>query len=327
MPIQKPHARPIIIAEQRHGLPYSKGLMASSMMAAGLPPGQAYHAATLVEDRIREQGRSTVSIVELKELAASVLTEVFGAGYAEKYRAWENIAKLDKPLLVLLGGTTGVGKSTVATALAGRLGITRIVSTDAIREVMRSIFSEELAPLLYESSFTAWRRLRVPLPKRADPVVVGFREQTQAVLVGINAIVNRAIHEGVDMIVEGVHLVPGELPVAAWLDRAFVTQAIVHVEDEHLHRSHFYIRELETNGYRPFARYRANFDAIRKIGEHLVEQAVEHAVPVINSRQLDATIKQALDQVVSAVMSEGAPLDASGPDGASGGEQGVRLLD
>jgi len=36
---------------------------------------------------------------------------------------------------VLIGGTTGTGKSTVASEVAHRLGITRVTSTDFIREV------------------------------------------------------------------------------------------------------------------------------------------------------------------------------------------------
>lgn len=299
---KKPHARPIIITEQKHGLPYSKGLMASSIMATGLAPAQAYHAATLVEDRLREQGRLSVSLADLRALASEILGDVYGPSYSDKYGQWLSIQRLDKPLVVLVGGTTGVGKSTVATALAVRLAITRIVSTDAIREVMRSIFSEELAPLLYESSFTAWRRLRVPLPKTAEPVIVGFREQTESVLVGVNAILRRAVQEGVSMIVEGVHIVPGELELAKLSERAFIVPMILHVEDESLHRSHFYIREFESNGYRPFERYRANFAAIRQIGDHVVEQAEHHGVPLIMSQQLDATVKQALQTVMNTVM-------------------------
>ena len=41
------------------------------------------------------------------------------------------------PRLLVIAGATGVGKSTASVGLASRAGFTRIVSTDAIREVMR----------------------------------------------------------------------------------------------------------------------------------------------------------------------------------------------
>ena len=102
-----------------------------------------------------------------------------------------------------------MGKSTIATEVAHRLGITRIVSTDSIREVMRGIFSKDLMPAIYESSFNAWRGLRVPVPHGANPVIVGFREQTAVVTTGIKSLIERAVVEGVSLVIEGVHLVPG----------------------------------------------------------------------------------------------------------------------
>jgi 2-phosphoglycerate kinase len=296
------HIRPIIISEQKHGLPYSKGLMASSMMATGLSPAKAYEAATMIEDRLREQDRLDVSLADLQKLAHEVLVDTAGEELAERYERWQAAAaNVNRPLIVLIGGTTGVGKSTVATGLAHRLGITRIVSTDSIREVMRSIFSEELMPLLYESSFTAFKQLRVPLPKSAEPVIVGFREQTEIVMTGVAAIMRRAADEGLHMIVEGVHLVPGRIPME-FDKRAVIVPMIIDVADEHAHRSHFYLREFETEGYRPFQRYRANFEAIRQIGAHLVCEAERESVPVLDSRQLDSTIKAALEQVMRAAM-------------------------
>ena len=38
----------------------------------------------------------------------------------------EALSRLELPLLVLVGGATGTGKSTVATEVAHRLGITRV---------------------------------------------------------------------------------------------------------------------------------------------------------------------------------------------------------
>src|SRR5919201_4933654 len=119
------------------------------------------------------------------------------------------VSDLEVPLVLLLGGATGVGKSTIATMLANRLGITRVIPTDAVREVMRAMFSEELFPTLHTSSFDAARLVRHPLPRSADPVIIGFREQASAVAVGVEALIARAVEEGTDLIVEGAHVVPG----------------------------------------------------------------------------------------------------------------------
>ncbi|HAW60469.1 MAG TPA: 2-phosphoglycerate kinase [Actinobacteria bacterium] len=290
----------IVIRDERHGLPYSKGIMASSIMATGIPPKRAYRMSELVEERLKESNRFSVSTNELRDVVVGVLREHVGEEHVQRYVRWQSLGKLEKPLIILIGGTTGVGKSTIATEIAHRLGITRVVSTDALREVMRAIFSKELMPTLYDSSFSAWRGLREPLPAATDPVIVGFREQTIAVAVGMKAVIDRAIREGLNLVVEGVHIVPGFID-SKHFKSAFVVHLIITVEDENLHRSHFYIREMETEGFRPFERYRANFDSIRKIGKYIEDLSREKGIPIISSRNLDTTVAMVLEEILNQV--------------------------
>lgn len=58
------------------------------------------------------------------------------------------------PRLLVIAGATGVGKSTASVGLASRAGFTRLMSTDAIREIMRVSDPEHLDPALHRSSFS-----------------------------------------------------------------------------------------------------------------------------------------------------------------------------
>ena len=292
---------PIIIKDQKHGLPMSKGLLAQSFTATGLGPGRAYAAAQRVQDELRTAGRFEVTLAELQQTAASVLAESAGPETAARYVRLNEISKSDRPLIVLVGGTTGVGKSTIATEVAHRLGITRIVSTDSIREVMRGIFSRDLMPAIYESSFNAWRGLRVPVPHGASPVIVGFREQAAAVATGMKAIIERAVLEGVSMVLEGVHVAPGYIEPSQFTN-ASVVQILIGVDNEEAHRSHFYIREVQTEGTRPFERYRANFENIRLLGRYIEDLAAEHGIPIVYSHHLDQTVAEVLELIVETVI-------------------------
>src|SRR3984893_10326562 len=135
----------IVISDTTHGLPYSKGLMASQVMMAGVPPAQAYRVAEKVEQDLNERGVRQITTAELRNLAASLLAEI-DEHHASTYLQWQAVEELDEPLIILLGGATGVGKSTIATQLAARLGITRIIPTHAIREVMRGLLRDDLLP-------------------------------------------------------------------------------------------------------------------------------------------------------------------------------------
>lgn len=298
-----PGTEPILIKDERHGLPYSKGLMAQSFTAAGLSPARAYVAAQRVQDEMREEGLREIALDELHKRVVRVLSEQAGADFARRYEKLHEIGKLDRALVVLVGGTTGVGKSTIATEIAHRLGITRIVSTDSIREVMRGIFTKDLMPAIYESSFNAWRGLRVPVPHGANPVIVGFREQTAVVATGIKSLIDRSVVEGVSMVIEGVHLVPGYIEPSKFKN-ASVVQLLIGVEGEEAHRSHFYIREIQTDGMRSFEKYRANFGNIRLLGTYIEDLAREHGVPIVYSHHLDRTVAEVLELVVNTVIRE-----------------------
>ena len=293
----------ITISDRAHGLPFSKGLLAQSFMGTGLQPVRAYAIAAAIQEDLRAREETSITSGRLRSIAAERLEREEGVALSERYLRLRMLSKLERPLVVLIGGTTGVGKSTIATEVAHRLGINRISSTDSIREVMRAIFTKDLMPAIYESAFSAWRGLRVPVPQGANPVVVGFREQSAVVNTGVKALIDRAVLEGISMVIEGVHLVPGYLDPRQFHD-VRVVQLVVGVDDEQSHRSHFYIREAQTHGTRPQGRYETNFDHIRVLGRYIEDLAREHGIPVIYSHQLDQTISDVLEYIVTAAIEE-----------------------
>ena len=287
----------IVVSDRDPGLPYSKGLRASELIVSGLSPFRAYQVAEEVEDRLRQRRVASVTREELDELTVDVLSDLAGERYATNFLRWQEVARLDMPLVVLIGGATGVGKSTLATQLAVRLGIVRVVATDSVREVMRALFTSELMPTLYTSSFEADTALREPPPRSLDRVIVGFREQTSAVAVGIHALVERAAVEGTSVIIEGAHAVPGFFDLSPYQGKVLAVPVVLTVEDEDLHRSHFVVRSMDASS-RPLERYQRGFANIRRVQKYIKSQALSHNVPVIPNYSLDQALSAIIDLVV-----------------------------
>lgn len=308
---KKDREKSIRIRDEKHGLPYSKGLMARSITPAGVPEIDAHEVARLIEEHLIERNIDSITGEELQALAMEKLREHVGEEYADRLRRWQTLQKLDKPLIILIGGTTGVGKSTIATEVAHRLGITRTVSTDALREVMRAVIAPELMPTLHVSSFAAWQVLQPPLTLDSDRVITGFKEQTSAINVGARAVLLRAIREGLNMVIEGVHVVPGFIDLGDFFKDAFIVPIVITVDNEEDHRSHFTHREYETEGTRPFKRYLKNFNNIRKIGRYIESQAGSLGIARISSYGLDTTVEKVLDVIMTQVLPKEAQTDAS----------------
>ena len=79
---------------------------------------------------------------------------------------------------------------------------------------------------------------------------------------------------------------------------AFVVQCVVAIEDESLHRSHFWVRDQATDGLRPLEKYLDSLPQIREIQEYLIQRARRHDVPVIVNDSLDGAIGDVLDLVL-----------------------------
>jgi 2-phosphoglycerate kinase len=102
------------------GLPFSKGLMARALMGAGISPDRAYEVALAAEREIADSGRESISLERLEELAQRALGEVDGRSAMRRLRRFQDLYELDLPIILLIGGATGTGKSTVAARVHAR---------------------------------------------------------------------------------------------------------------------------------------------------------------------------------------------------------------
>jgi len=285
-----------IVTGEDGGAPYSKGLMAQTLSATGLAPERAYELARIVERRLDELPEARIDVEGLRTLAEEVIRDEEGQDALKRFHEWQRLEDLDRPLIVTLAGTTGIGKSTLATMLAHRLGITRVIPTDVIRQVLRAFFSHEFMPAVHYSSFEAAKAVELMGADEGDPDLAGFARQAESVSTGVSAIVGRACQEGTPMVLEGVHLVPGTLSDEL-RERCLPVQVVLVVEDERLHRGHFAMRGPE----RPADRYLSRFEQIRKLQDYLVERAQAEGIPVVENVNIDRALAAVMDLILDAV--------------------------
>ncbi|HEY6961305.1 MAG TPA: hypothetical protein VI408_05375 [Gaiellaceae bacterium] len=278
-------------------LPYSKGLMARALTAVGVAPDDAYGLARRIELDLAETGERAVTFERLDVLAAEVLGDEDGARAVTGMRKLGELQQLDVPIIVLIGGSTGTGKSTVAQEVAHRLGINRVASTDFIRQTMRAFFSPEFMPSIHYSSFEAGQSLDEEVT--GDPTIVGFVDQSRHVCVGVEAAMRRALTEGWSMVLEGVHLVPGLLPKR--LEGALVVHVVIEIADEEVHRMHFHVRDIATGGVRAMEKYLDHLDDIRRIQTYVCGRARREGVAVVENANVDRTIDKVMRIVMEAV--------------------------
>ena len=289
---QRRHGDPLPLGDAE--LPYSKGMMARALIAVGVSADRAYNLARRIEVDLAQRRERAIDVVRLDELAREILGDREGERAVERLRRLAELQALDVPLIVLIGGSTGTGKSTVAAEVAHRLGITRVTSTDFIRQTMRAFFSDEFMPAIHTSSFEAGAVADPDVT--GDPVVLGFVEQSRQVCVAVDAALRRALTEGWSMVLEGVHLVPGLVPAS--LDGAILVHVVLQISEEEVHRLHFHVRDSATGGVRPMGKYLERLGDIRRIQSYLTARAERQGVPVVENVNVERTIDEVVGLVI-----------------------------
>ncbi|MBQ6219338.1 MAG: 2-phosphoglycerate kinase [Methanosphaera sp.] len=285
-----------VVGGKKYREPFSKGILSKSIERADIDSEKAYTMASEIEESVKQDGKNIITLVELIEIVKERLKEENPAS-AKKYAIWKEIRRSEDPLIILIGGASGIGTSSISFELANRLGIKNLLSTDMIREVMRKMVSKELCPTLFESSYTAKNALTAPAPPEFDKTLLGFKEHVSTVNVGLTGVIERSIKEGISIVIEGVHIVPG------FIDKELLNTPNVHLfvlalNDEEIHRGRFYSRCRQLWARRPLKRYLKHFSSIRKTHDYIVDVADKQDTPVIDNIDVTTTIDAMIEHII-----------------------------
>ncbi len=301
MKARAPHG--ILVVEEDHAIPFSRGILARSISETGFDIFHAYRIAEKILDRMKKENRKKISPDQLKDMAHREILKIDPRA-AQRYQFWreEEERRRRGETVILVGGSSGVGTTTIAYQVAARLNINNVVSTDVIREIMRMMISEKLNPELHQSTFNAYEKSHLPIPKEYDRVIYGFERQASLVSVGVVAVVNRALKEGHNLVVEGVHLVPGFIDQAI-VDREKTFAFQLVIDEEHEHQQRFSLRSVETDLKRTAEYYLAYFEEIRKTQEYLRERSRQYGFRVIENLDADHTLELIMEEIFSSYTS------------------------
>lgn len=295
--------RPRVIDSEGQESPFSELTYRRCLEASGVEVETATGMARRLLDFLGQRRQRVVHSGVLGRLTHSWLRRSLGPRAAERYLVWVHAVKTGRPIIVLLGGTSGCGKSTVATELANRLEVARTQSTDMLREVMRMLIPQRLLPVLHTSSFDAWRVLPMPessVRGREALVAAGYRAQAELLAVPCEAVVDRAVRERVSVIVEGVHMEP-RFHQRLRVDRGVVVVPVLLA----VLRPKTLRRRFEGRSHgipsRRAERYLKNFDAIWQLQSHLLDEADRLDVTIVSNDVKDQAVLEIMRTVVDAL--------------------------
>jgi len=289
-----------------HLSPFSRGRHRLGLASCGLSGEEAMMASTRIFDDLIARGEPEISSTALRHLTHRHLVNELGGAAAKKYLVWQEFKRSHRPLVIVIGGGVGSGKSTVAAGIAHRLEIVRIQSTDMLREVMRVMIPTRLLPVLHSSSFNAWRELPATEGEGRDQgaaLVAGYLTQADLVSVACEAVIRRALRERVSLILEGVHAHPKLLPDLPEEGDAIVVRLMLGVLKKSVLRGRIKGRGKKEPDRRA-KRYLTHFDDIWNLQAFMLSEADELQVPIVSNEDLDDTVLHVMDIIMEKLTSE-----------------------
>jgi 2-phosphoglycerate kinase len=205
------------------------------------------------------------------------------------------------PIILLIGGTSGTGKSTVASLIASRLGIATVLSTDSIRHILRNFYFKEEMEAIFASTYDTWKTM-----KHLDEglshnkkVIKGYCEQSKVVLQHLENVIDNFIQRQESLVIEGVHL-SLDFMINIVKKYKYTFPFLIYIDKEEKHKERFAIRAKQMTLDAKYNKYVQNLGSIRAIQGYLLKKADGHRLPKIDNSNIDKSIGMMHETILKA---------------------------
>ncbi len=266
-----------------------------------------------VKEEANKKYNGKISVNDIKNIIISEL-EKLDKKDVERYLTYQKFKLLrrkgiyKKPLIIAITSGPTIGKSLLASELISRFGFTRVIFTDELRQELRSLVDKKKYPYLFVHTWDAYKFLADKEVKKLrkkygeQPIFIyGFVAQSLLIIDNLlKKVVKKLYNEGLSALIEGVHLIPGEIPFEK--DENYIPFFLEVNED--IHRNMVIIRGLRgiiKDIERDIKERLKEFSVIRAEYNFLYELAKKHKYNIINIENFEEAVYQILDVIYTRV--------------------------
>jgi 2-phosphoglycerate kinase len=230
----------------------------------------------------------------------------------DDFRIACQIQERKRSVIILFGGTSGTGKSTLASLIASRMGITKVLSTDSVRHLLRGFVTKQQEPCLFASTYHAGEAIKNEEQyKNYSPeelVIEGYKRQCRVVVEHLDKIITNCENRNEPMVVEGVHLITDYVIELCKKHPRSVIPYIVYISNDQKHKERFAFRARYMTLEPRNNKYVKYFHNIRTIQQFICDRADHYNVPKIDNTNIDkslATIHSSVFKCVKRIVMQG----------------------
>jgi len=188
------------------------------------------------------------------------------------------------PIVIIIAGIPGVGKTTIAKELSTALNIGVVLGGDALRSSLRTILPRKGNEVFFTSVYNTWKFYG---ERTKENIIKGYQTQSQIMNKAVQRVItDRGLRDGESMIVEYLHFHPSQFDKNLLAHPSIIPITLVINDLEKYHEriiNRVFYSHLRSAGDRLLAQqeqYLVIQDFIRK-------EAEKFALPIVNVDNLE----------------------------------------
>ncbi|XP_050387495.1 uncharacterized protein LOC126803801 [Argentina anserina] len=182
-----------------HYYVFSRFLLSQNLTVTKIPNHISIKIALDLKKLLVDNSLLDVSQSDLEDNLFKLMEQRgYGEDYVKRYRMMTRFHHQRVPLVIIVCGTSCVGKSTIAAQISQRFNLPNVMQTDVVYELLRTSTDAPLA------STPIWARDF----SSSEELITEFCRECRVVRKGLDGDLKKALKDGKPIIIEGIHLDP-----------------------------------------------------------------------------------------------------------------------
>ncbi|MHA1354898.1 MAG: hypothetical protein ACTSXA_03675 [Candidatus Heimdallarchaeota archaeon] len=216
-----------------------------------------------------------------------------GEKYLDRYLTMKEYTTLLRsgkqklPIVIILAGFPGIGKTILAKELALIYGINVVIGGDALRSSLRSFLKKSDNPEFHSSVYNAWKHFG---EYSEVNLIKGFESQSIIMNKTVeHLIADRGLRDGESMIVEYLHFLPAQINKELFKHPS-VIPIVLKINDRNEYEKRIQSREKYSHLRSPSKRLLDHIDQYLVLQEHQCKEAKKQKIIVVGVDQFELSM-------------------------------------
>lgn len=262
----------------------------SNLLATGLP-------LKAISKLLAKSSSDAELQQSLEKLGTKYLTRYL---IIREYRTLVEKGLQKLPIIPIIVGIPGTGKTTIAKELSTALNIGLVIGGDVLRSTLRSIIPKDDNEVLHSSVYDTWKFFG---NYSEENLISGYKSQAKIMNFSTQKMIaDRGLRDGESMIVEYLHFLPAQIH-SDLLAHPSIIPIILHISDKELLKNRIKLRTKYSHLRNSGERLITEIDKYFKIQEYLCSEATKYNLQIVNVNDFVEGFESILDYVLKRIKS------------------------